>query len=86
MELEKIIGLALGVYIVYWIIKVHWINVSSTRFERQQKQRAWIKPIVDDCVKTMNTELFPLSLPMHINDMTDICWLLAMITVGLKLN
>lgn len=57
MELEKIIGLALGVYIVYWIIKVHWINVSSTRFERQQKQRAWIKPIVDDCVKTMNTEL-----------------------------
>lgn len=57
MELEKIIGLALGIYIVYWIIKVHWINVSSTRFERQQKQRAWIKPIVDDCVKTMNTEL-----------------------------
>ncbi len=57
MELEKIIGLALGIYIVYWIIKVHWINVSSTRFERQQKQRAWIKPIVDDCVKTMNIEL-----------------------------
>lgn len=57
MELEKIIGLTLGIYIVYWIIKVHWINVSSTRFERQQKQRAWIKPLVDDCVKTMNTEL-----------------------------
>lgn len=57
MELEKIIGLALGIYIVYWIIKVHWINISGTRFERQQKQRAWIKPIVDDCVKTMNTEL-----------------------------
>lgn len=57
MELEKIIGLALGIYIVYWIIKVHWINVSSDRFDRQQKQRAWIKPIVDDCVKTMNTEL-----------------------------
>lgn len=57
MELDKIIGLAVGIYIVYWIIKVHWINVSSDRFDRQQKQRAWIKPIVDDCVKTMNTEL-----------------------------
>ena len=57
MELDKIIGLAVGIYIVYWIIKVHWINLSSDRFDRQQKQRAWIKPIVDDCVKTMNTEL-----------------------------